>query len=78
MFYSQLFFFVYYVNAPEGSSPLIFPTSGYELQPKSGNMVVFVRLRYEISNGGKNSIIVGNFIAAEPGWNRGSFCVIIL
>ena len=63
------FSFVYYVNVPEGSSPLIFPTSGYELYPKSGNMVVFEsRLRHEIPpNGGKNrSVIVGNFIAAEP------------
>ena len=70
------FSFVYYVNAPEGSSPLIFPTSGYELQPKSGNMVVFEsRLRHEIPpNGGKNrSIIVGNFIAAEPAGIEGHF-----
>ena len=70
------FSFVYYINAPEGSSPLIFPTSGYELQPKSGNMVVFEsRLRHEIPpNGGKNrSIIVGNFIAAEPAGIEGHF-----
>ena len=63
------FSFVYYVNVPEGSSPLIFPTSGHKLYPKSGNMVVFEsRLRHEIPpNGGKNrSVIVGNFIAAEP------------
>jgi len=63
------FSFVYYVNVPEGSSPLVFPTSGYELHPKPGQLVVFEsRLRHEIpSNGGKGrSIVVGNFISSEP------------
>jgi len=68
------FSFVYYVNVPEGSSPLVFPTSGYELHPEPGKMVIFEsRLRHKIPpNGGSGrSIIVGNFIASEPAGTEG-------
>lgn len=63
------FSFVYYINTPEGSSPLVFPTSGYEVKPEPGKMVVFEsRLRHEIppNHGSGRSIIVGNFIGSEP------------
>ena len=65
--------FVYYVNVPEGSSPLVFPTSGYKLYPESGKMVIFEsRLRHAIPpNGGSGrSIIVGNFISSQPAGTR--------
>ena len=67
------FSFVYYVNVPEGSSPLVFPTSGYELYPEPGKMVIFEsRLRHAIPpNGGSGrSIIVGNFISSQPAGTR--------
>ena len=35
------FSYVYYINVPEGSSPLIFTTSGYEIYPEVGKLVVF-------------------------------------
>ena len=35
------FSFVYYVKCPEGSSPLVFTTSGYEVKAKAGKLVVF-------------------------------------
>jgi len=68
------FSFVYYVNVPEGSSPLIFPTSGYKLHPEPGKMVIFEsRLRHKIppNSGSGRSIIVGNFIASEPAGTEG-------
>ena len=67
------FSFVYYVNVPKGSSPLVFPTSGYELYPEPGKMVIFEsRLRHAIPpNGGSGrSIIVGNFISSQPAGTR--------
>ena len=35
------FSFVYYIKCPEGSSPLVFTTSGYEVKPEPGKLVVF-------------------------------------
>ena len=33
--------FVYFVNTPEGSSPLVFPTSGKKVEAESGTLVIF-------------------------------------
>ena len=35
------FSFVYYINAPEGSSPLVFSSSGYQVKPQAGKIVIF-------------------------------------
>ena len=35
------FSFVYYIKCPKGSSPLVFTTSGYEVKPEPGKLVVF-------------------------------------
>ena len=35
------FSFVYYINSPKGSSPLVFTTSGHEVKPQEGKLVVF-------------------------------------
>jgi len=41
--------FSYYVNAPKGSSPLVFPTSGHKIKPKMGQLVVCEsRLLHEV------------------------------
>jgi len=58
--------FTYYINAPEGSSPLIFPSSGYEVNPEAGKVVIFEsRLLHEVlPNHCKNRYsFVGNLIA---------------
>ena len=39
--YFATFAFVYFVNAPEGASPLVFPTSGKEIKAEPGNLVLF-------------------------------------
>ena len=55
--------FVYYVNTPEGSSPLVFETSSYEHHPKAGEMVIFpawVRHYVPPSKCTGRSIIAGN------------------
>ena len=33
--------FVYFVNAPKGSSPLVFPTSGKKIKAEPGKLVLF-------------------------------------
>ena len=33
--------FVYFVNTPEGASPLVFPTSGEEIKAEPGKLVLF-------------------------------------
>ena len=40
LFYST-FAFVYFVNAPKGSSPLIFTTSGKKIKAEPGKLVLF-------------------------------------
>jgi len=35
------FSFVYYIKCPKGSSPLVFTTSGHEVKPEPGKLVVF-------------------------------------
>ena len=44
-----MFSFVYYVTSPKDSSPLLFTTSGYEVNPEPGKVVIFnSRLLHEI------------------------------
>tara|TARA_B100001996_G_scaffold87266_1_gene64594 strand:+ start:3654 stop:4175 length:522 start_codon:yes stop_codon:yes gene_type:complete len=39
--YPNHYSFVYYVNTPDGSAPLVFPTSDYKHYPKSGQLIIF-------------------------------------
>ena len=58
--------FTYYVNAPEGSSPLVFPGSGTEVEAQAGKVVVFEsRLRHEVppNKCDGRCVIAGNFIS---------------
>ena len=36
-----LFSFVYFVNTPKGSSPLVFTTSGKKIKAEEGKVVIF-------------------------------------
>ncbi len=61
----SLFSFAYYVNAPKGSSPLVFVMSGHEIKPEAGKLVIFEsRLVHKVPpNKCKNRcVIVGNYI----------------
>lgn len=56
--------FVYYLNAPKGSSPLIFSKFNYEVIPEFGKLVIFdSRLFHEVpKNKSENrACLVGNF-----------------
>lgn len=58
------FSFVYYLNAPKGSSPLIFSKSNYKVIPEFGKLVIFdSRLFHEVpENKSENrACLVGNF-----------------
>ena len=62
----SMFSFVYYVNSPKGSSPLVFRTSGYEVNPEAGKVVIFnSRLLHEIPPNNCNGrySFVGNLSA---------------
>ena len=39
--YPCLYSFVYFVNSPKGSSPLVFTTSGQSIEAKRGRIVIF-------------------------------------
>ena len=69
------FSFVYYVNAPDGSSPLVFPTSGHEIKAENGKVIIFEsRLRHYIPSNECEGryIIAGNFISSEESFISGS------
>ena len=36
-----LYAFVYFVNSPKGSSPLVFTTSGKRIKPEEGKILIF-------------------------------------
>ena len=64
------FSFVYYVTTPEGSSPLVFPTSGHEVKAEEGKVVIFEsRLRHTIppNQCEERCIVAGNFVSSTPG-----------
>jgi hypothetical protein len=59
------FSFVYYVNVPRNSSPLIFANSRYRIKPVSGKLVIFdSKLYHKVpKNRSENrSLIAGNFV----------------
>ncbi len=61
----SLYSFSYYVNAPKGSSPLVFVTSGRKIKPEAGKVVIFEsRLKHKVLPNKVNGrcIISGNFI----------------
>ena len=56
--------FVYYVNTPMGSSPLVFEQSGQKIYPKEGEVIFFpawVRHFVPTNDCKERSIIAGNF-----------------
>jgi len=56
--------FVYYVNTPRGSSPMIFTTSGKRIKAEAGKIVIFPAfLQHYVpeNNGEGRSVISGNF-----------------
>ena len=56
--------FVYYVNAPPGSSPIVFPDLGKQFDPEPGLCIVFDgKERHEVpeNNSHNRIIIAGNF-----------------
>jgi hypothetical protein len=60
---SSIYSFTYYVNAPKGSSPLVFPEYDYKIFPSSGKLIIFdSKMLHEIpKNMCKNRIcLVGN------------------
>ena len=59
------FSFVYYVNVPKNSSPLIFVNSGYKVKTYTGKLVIFdSKLYHKVpKNKSENrSLIAGNFV----------------
>ena len=56
--------FVYFVNTPRGSSPLVFTTSNKKVAAKAGNMVIFpswVRHQVPPNKCEGRSVVAGNF-----------------
>tara|TARA_B100000287_G_scaffold349756_1_gene338408 strand:+ start:942 stop:1472 length:531 start_codon:yes stop_codon:yes gene_type:complete len=71
--YPSLFSFVYFVNAPKGSSPLVFHNSGHKIKAETGKVVIFEsRLIHKVppNKSTGRCIISGNFIYAK---NVGTF-----
>ena len=61
----SLYSFVYFVNTPKGSSPLVFETSGHKIKPEAGKIVIFEsRLIHKVPPNKCNGrvTISGNFI----------------
>ena len=61
----SLYSFTYYVNAPKGSSPLVFETSGHKIKAEAGKVVIYEsRLIHKVlPNKCKGRcVVVGNFI----------------
>ena len=62
---SALMGFVYFINTPKGSSPLVFKTSGKKIKAEEGKIVLFpgVMNHYVPKNKCKNRMILaGNII----------------
>ena len=65
---SALMGFVYFINTPKGSSPLVFKTSGKKIKAEEGKIVLFpgVMNHYVPKNKCKNRMILaGNIIFSE-------------
>lgn len=57
--------FSYYVKSPERSSPLVFTTSGYEIYPKEGQLIIFdAAFMHHVppNKCDDRCVLVGNFI----------------
>lgn len=64
----SIFAFVYFVNAPEGASPLVFPTSGREIKAEPGKLVLFpgpLRHKVPVNNCDNRITIASNVIIIE-------------
>ena len=62
--YPNQWSFVYYVNTPKGSSPLVFTTSKKKVLAKAGQMVIFpswVRHQVPPNKCEERSVVAGNF-----------------
>tara|TARA_R100000008_G_scaffold31693_1_gene17691 strand:+ start:213 stop:734 length:522 start_codon:yes stop_codon:yes gene_type:complete len=63
-----VFAFVYFVNTPSGSSPLVFTTSGRRIKAEEGKLVVFsTMLKHHVPKNKCNNRIVlsGNIISSH-------------
>jgi len=68
--YPNQWSFVYFVNTPRGSSPLVFNTSNKKVPAKAGNMVIFPSwIRHEVppNKCEGRSIVAGNFYYKNEG-----------
>ena len=66
--YPNQWSFVYFVNTPRGSSPLVFSRSKKKVAAKAGNMVIFpswVRHQVPPNKCEGRSVIAGNFFYAN-------------
>ena len=63
-----VFSFVYFIQSPPGSSPLIFTTSKLEIKPEEGKLVMFPSLLYHHVPPNKchNRIVLAGNICAIP------------
>tara|TARA_R110000744_G_scaffold311494_2_gene419001 strand:+ start:365 stop:919 length:555 start_codon:yes stop_codon:yes gene_type:complete len=71
----SVYSFVYYVDAPKGSSSLVFETSGHRIEAEKGKMIIFdSRLTHKVTpNSSKNRCALsGNFINKD---NTGAYQV---
>ena len=62
--------FVYYVNTPKGSSPLVFTETRKKIYPKAGQMIIFPSwIRHEVppNKCEGRSIVAGNFYYKNEG-----------
>ena len=57
--------FVYYVNTPRGSSPLVFESSGMKFRPKAGQVIIFPAwlMHYVPSNKCEGRMMIGGNLA---------------
>ena len=66
--------FVYYVNSPKGSAPLVFSESNKKIFPKSGMIVLFPSwLRHHVPKHKCEeirSIVSGNFVYMIDNWKQ--------
>lgn len=63
--FPDCFSWVYYVNTPRGSSPLVFSESGRQVKAEAGKLVLFPSwLEHHVpkNNSEERSIVAGNFV----------------
>ena len=67
-----MFSFVYFVNCPKGSSPLMFTTSGKRIKPEEGKVAIFpgnVKHHVPKNNCENRLTLVGNVMAHPTDWS---------